>query len=84
MSTTTSLEVALKYSVSRSSAVLLRMLTSSFMQRGADLSFLSAFPSEAEILYPPLTYLEVRRTCEVEVDDSMRWTVVDVLPHHGC
>ena len=27
--------------------------TKTFMQRGADLSFLSAFPAEAELLYPP-------------------------------
>ena len=27
------------------------------MDRGADISWLSAFPGEAECLYPPLTYL---------------------------
>jgi len=38
--------------------VLLRLRTSTFMQRGADLSFLSAFPGEAEVLFPPLTFLK--------------------------
>ena len=28
------------------------------MERGADLTFLSAFPGEREFLYPPLTYLQ--------------------------
>ena len=28
------------------------------MERGADLTFLSAFPGEKEYLYPPLTYLQ--------------------------
>ena len=28
------------------------------MQYGADLQWLSAFPSEAEVLYPPLSYLQ--------------------------
>ena len=28
------------------------------MERGADIAFLSAFPGEAEALFPPLTYLK--------------------------
>ena len=28
------------------------------MDRGADLTYLSCFPAEAEYLYPPLTYLQ--------------------------
>ena len=27
------------------------------MNRGADIAFLSVYPAEQEILYPPLTYL---------------------------
>jgi hypothetical protein len=58
MSTTTDLAVALKYSASANSSVLLCITTSNFMARGADLTWLSAFPAECEKLYPPLTYLE--------------------------
>ena len=29
-----------------------------FMDRGVDLSWVSAFPHEAEYLYPPLSYLK--------------------------
>tara|TARA_B110001452_G_scaffold188767_1_gene159065 strand:+ start:358 stop:579 length:222 start_codon:yes stop_codon:yes gene_type:complete len=28
------------------------------LQYGADIQWLSAFPEEAEVLYPPLTYLQ--------------------------
>ena len=56
MSTTTNLAVALRYSASKSSLVL-KLRTESFMDRGASINFLSAFPEEAEVLYPPLSYL---------------------------
>ena len=56
MSTTTSLEVAVRYSASACS-VLLKLETANFRERGADLTFLSAFPNEKEVLYPPLTHL---------------------------
>ena len=37
---------------------LLKLVTSSFMQRGADISFLSAFPAENEVVYPPMTFVQ--------------------------
>ena len=82
MSTTTELGVALKYPAS-SAAVLLRLRTSSFMQRGADLSYLSAFPAEREILYPPLTFLQVARSVVVPLESGLEFTVVEVIPHLG-
>ena len=56
MSTTKKLEVALEYASSAQS-VLLKLRTKGFMQRGADLGYLSCFPGEEEVLYPPLTFL---------------------------
>jgi len=56
MSTTSDLSIALRYGLSASS-LLFKIHTTSFMTRGADISFLSAFPAECEYLYPPLTYL---------------------------
>ena len=56
MSTTTDLNVAVKYALSRQS-LLFVIKAPSFMQAGADLSFVSAFPAEAEMLYPPGTYM---------------------------
>jgi len=56
MSTTTDLQVALLYSASEH-AVILRLRTRGFMDRGADIAFLSVFPAESEVIFPPLTYL---------------------------
>ena len=47
MSTTSDLAVAMRYSASVK-AVLLRLITDSFIERGPDISFLSAFPGEAD------------------------------------
>ena len=46
MSTTSDLTVALKYSESRGHRLLFKIRTESFMERGADIAFLSAFPGE--------------------------------------
>lgn len=60
MSTTADLKIALKYSQGEvdSESLLLWLRTDNFMDRGVDLSWLSAFPHEKEYLYPPLTYLK--------------------------
>ena len=80
MSTTADLSVALQYSAGRS-AVLLRLTTSTFMQRGADISFLSAFPAEKEVLYPPLTFLlpTGRESTTAVGEASVR--VIEVVPN---
>lgn len=83
MSTTTSLITAIKYSYGNESSVLLKFTTSSFMQRGADLSFLSAFPGEAEVLYPPLTFLQPVRSFQITLDNDVKYTVLEVVPHIG-
>lgn len=84
MSTSKSLEVALKYSASIHS-VLLKIHVPSFMQHGASLQFLSAFPSEAECLYPPLTFLQPMAGRSFSIAPSNAhgacFTVVEVIPH---
>ncbi len=87
MSTTSSLEVAVRYSLSRE-ALLLRITVPDFMAVGADLRWLSAFPGEAEVLYPPLTYLKpTGRRQEVSLaggaGEQLRFTVVEVTPVLG-
>ena len=89
MSTTRELAVAVRYSMS-ARATLLKLRTSDFRSRGVDLRFVSAFPGEAEVLYPPLTHLRpVRRADgEVEVhehvmDDGRVFAVVEVVPSFG-
>ena len=64
MSTTSDLPVALRYTFTGAAsdrALLFKLRTDSFMCRGAALGWLSAFPSEAETLFPPLTYLAVEQ-----------------------
>ena len=87
LSTTSSLEVALSYGAA-TSTTLMRLSTTSFIQRGADLSYLSAFPQEQECLYPPLTYLQpAGAPLDVKVElgegESIVYTVVAVVPHIG-
>ena len=62
--------------------LLLKIASRSFMDRGADLRFLSAFPGEAEYLFPPLTYLQPtgRRTRVLVGADKVEVTVVEVVP----
>ena len=62
---------------------LMRLKVGTFMQLGADLGFVSAFPDENEVLYPPLTYLEsVSPPAEVRVGE-VTFTIVDVEPFIG-
>ena len=79
MSTTSNLSVAMQYSASVR-AVLLRLITESFYERGPDISFLSAFPGEAEFLFPPLTYLQPTGDVETVTVDGLAYEVVDVRP----
>jgi hypothetical protein len=79
MSTTTDIATAVSYSLS-SECLLFKIVTKNGLQRGADLQWVSAFPSEAEILFPPLTYLQpTGRTQVIEVN-LCRVTVVEVIP----
>jgi len=90
MSTTCSLKVALQHAASEH-AVILRVRTRGFMDRGADIAFLSCFPAESEVLFPPLTYLgPVREKDENGVEQpkpplvvrvgAATFTIVDVQP----
>jgi len=83
MSTTKDLSVAVRYCLSKQS-LLFKIVSDGFMTMGADVQWLSAFPGEAEILYPPLTYLKpTGRSQMVEVErDGQRFSfnVVEVRP----
>ena len=84
MSTTTAVEVAVRYSLSRQS-LLFKIVAPNFMATGADVQWLSAFPGEEEMLYPPLTYLyPTGRTEELTVrrgdGQEVSFMVVEVVP----
>ena len=57
MSTSTSQETAIDFAESQA-PMIVKLETKDFMSRGADISWLSVYTKEKEILYPPLTYLE--------------------------
>jgi hypothetical protein len=84
MSTTSEAAVAVAYGAS-SCSLLFKVATSSFMDRGADLTWCSAFPSESEFLFPPLTYLQPTGRREVVdvrvVGATHQFTVIEVAPH---
>ena len=74
----------------RSEATLLKLRTSDFRSRGVDLRFVSAFPGEAEVLYPPLTHLRPVRRADGEaevhehvMDDGRGFAGVEVVPSFG-
>ena len=77
MSTTTSLEVALRYTASET-ALLFKIRTDNFRQRGGSIKFLSCFPNESEILFPPLTYLQPTGQREEVRLDGATFTIVEV------
>jgi hypothetical protein len=81
MSTTMDLAVATRYACSADS-LLLKISLDNFMQYGADLQWLSAFPGEAEVLYPPLTYLQPtnREPQVIELSSGHKYTVYEVKP----
>jgi len=73
--------VATKYACSGES-VLLKISLDNFMQYGADLQWLSAFPGEEEVLYPPLTYLQptTREPQVIQLSTGHKFTVYEVKP----
>ena len=83
LSTTPDLSTAARFSTGRE-AFLFLVTARSFMQRGAELSYLSCLPQEREVCYPPCTYLKpTGRTQRLELPGELRCVVVEVTPHVG-
>ena len=57
MSTTSDLNIAIEYGTCSTGSLIFKIQVPDALASGADLGWLSAFPSEAEVLYPPLTFL---------------------------
>ena len=84
-STTADAKIALRYArdwtIGRErgdKALIFRVIPKNFLERGSDLSFLSAFPHEKEALYPPTTLFTPLDHAEVFTFDQTEFTVVDV------
>jgi hypothetical protein len=72
MSTTGDLRVAAHFSAGKES-LLFKLTPPSFMEHGANLQWVSAFPEECEYLYPPLTFLQPtgkKQTVIIKPNDS--------------
>ncbi len=65
-------------------ALLFRIVPSNFLAIGAELSWLSAFPGEEEMLFPPLTFLKpTGKTDTISVkrdNQQFSFTIVEVEP----
>mmetsp|Transcript_37842 Transcript_37842/g.110855 ORF Transcript_37842/g.110855 Transcript_37842/m.110855 type:complete len:631 (-) Transcript_37842:426-2318(-) len=89
MSTTSDLDIALGYSALGERRLFFKLATSGFMERGASLRWVSAFPDEDECLFPPLTYLQPtgrRETVNVSQHgargkETVEFDVIEVTPH---
>ena len=79
MSTTSDVTVAAHYGTG-SQSLLFKVTAKSFMAHGANLQWLSAFPAEAEVLYPPLTYLHPTGRTERVTVGKNSFVVVEVEP----
>ncbi len=79
MSTTTDIKTAVEYSLSSESLIFM-IVTKNALRRGASLSWLSAFPTEEEICFSPLTFLQPTGRKQVVEINSMRFTIVQVEP----
>ena len=62
MSATFNLDTAVGFATGGQRALVMRIHNTSYVERGADLSFLSCFPHEEESLFPPFTYMKVKKT----------------------
>ena len=88
MSTTSDLDVAIKYGTCNAGSLIFKIDASTALRHGADLEWLSAFASEKEELFPPLTFLQPSkdvngRTREQTVTSSITGasvTVVELVP----
>ena len=77
--TSASQDIAVKQFAASALPLVFKFVTANFMTRGADISFLSIYPSEQEALYPPLTYLRPVET-KMEVLCGLSLLVATVEP----
>ena len=78
MSTSTNKEVVAEYAKS-DQPLIFRVVSTSFLNRGADIKWLSLYAHEDEILYPPCTYLRpTGRTALIELADALAAAARDV------
>ena len=83
-STTEKAKIAVRYARAPTTgqSLIFRLVFRDFMQHGGNLKFLSAFPHEVEVLYPPLTYFGPKASyTPFKWEDGVEYTIIDVTPH---
>ena len=82
MSTTSNLDIAIQYGTCSTGSLIFKLVVPDALAHGADLQWLSAFPGEAEVLYPPLTFLRPtgREQELVSKVSGARVSIVEVTP----
>jgi hypothetical protein len=56
----------------------IHVFISTYVYIGADLAWISLFPNESEVLYPPLTYMQPTGRSQVVEVDGFHYTIVEV------
>ena len=83
LSTTSDLGVAVQYSLSKAS-LFFKIVADNWLSVGVNVQWLSAFPEERELIYPPLTFLQPTGRSEtlevVRHGEPLSITVVEVRP----
>ena len=79
MSTTSELTIAVRYGMSRNSLIF-RIVTRNNLERGSDISHISVFPNESEVLFAPLTFLQPTGRSQILQLGGITVTVVEVTP----
>lgn len=80
MSTSALKEIAFDFAKS-SCPLVFKLVVSGALTDGADISFLSVYPLEKEVLYPPLTYLRVKKgKPSLDMVGSKTMLVIEVEP----
>ena len=67
MSTSASPDIAANFAKTGQNPMIFKYDTKNCIERGADVAYLSVYEGEAEVLYPPLTYLQFNGVQEEEV-----------------
>jgi hypothetical protein len=75
LSTSESEDVAFKTFADSECPLLFKIISKDFNTHGASIDFLSVYPSEKEILYPPLTFMRCLGTTKEQVPNAQGETV---------
>ena len=77
MSTTASFEIAKSFALAGEKPMVFKYATKNCIERGADIAYISVYQSEAEVLYPPLTFLHFKGVQQEDVA-GVNLLVIDV------